>query len=169
MGLFNKNISLKMRSEAVSLGLCDKWQEEWTSQTTKEEMIEKFIRGQDFCIKHDWPSVSQIKKYGKGLINRYGVYADEKFVSDSPTTIAMGSCDGSIYADKHDVRVVYLRHKSKIKIEARGESRVFISIYDDSHADIKCYENAKVFVYRYGGTVKANGDVKVRQRDVNNE
>lgn len=65
MGLFNKNISLKMKNEAVSLGLCDKWQEEWTAQTTKEEMIEKFIRGQDFCIKHDWPSVSQIKKMVK--------------------------------------------------------------------------------------------------------
>jgi|GEM_PF-5422063 len=26
---------------------------------------------------------------------------------------------------------------------------------------------AKVFVYRYGGTVEANGDVKIRQQNVN--
>lgn len=79
----------------------------------------------------------------------------------------MGSCDGSVYADKHNVRVVYLRHKSRIKFDAKGESRVFVSMYDESFADIECQGDAKVFVYLYGGKVKANGNVMVRQRNMN--
>ena len=50
--IFRKNLSDKMKEEAVSLGLCAQWTAEWKDNSSKDEMVDKFVTGIDFCIKH---------------------------------------------------------------------------------------------------------------------
>lgn len=166
MGIFKQDLSKRMKKEAISLGLCEKWQNEWIDNTSKDEMAEKFVKGIDFCIKHDWPSAKFIKKNFGDVIHRHGVYVDENFITDSPTTILWGDCDGEIIVGRNETKTAYVKHNSKLRLHAGANSIVFISIYDNAELNITCDKTSKVFVYRYGGSVTyRNGDpVKIRER-----
>lgn len=168
MGIFKKDLSKRMKKEAISLGLCEKWQSEWADKTSKDEMAEKFVRGIDFCIKHDWPSPKFIKKNFGDVMHRHGVYADENFITNSPTTILWGACDGEIIANRNETKTAYVKHNSKLKIYAGANSLVFVCIYDNAELEIACDKTSKVFVYRYGGSVTyREGDpVKIRERTI---
>ena len=72
-----KRLSDRMKNEAVSLGLCAEWTAEWRDGITKDEMAEKYVRGIDFCITHDWPSCDVIKKEFGDVMHNHGVYVDE--------------------------------------------------------------------------------------------
>ena len=72
-----ENLSDKMKNEAVSLGLCAQWTAEWQDNTSKDDMVEKFVRGIDFCIGRNWPLAKDIKKYFGDVIHNHGVYVDE--------------------------------------------------------------------------------------------
>lgn len=166
MGIFKQDLSKRMKKEAISLGLCEKWQNEWTDNTSKDEMAEKFVKGIDFCIKHDWPSAKFIKKNFGNVIHKYGIYVDESFVTDSPTTILWGSCNGEIVAQRNETKTAYVKHNSRLKLFVRENSMAFVSMYDNSELEITCDETSKVFVYRYGGSIKYNDEepVKIRER-----
>ena len=69
-----ENLSDKMKNEAVSLGLCAQWTAEWQDNTSKDDMVEKFVRGIDFCIGRNWPLAKDIKKYFGDVIHNHGVY-----------------------------------------------------------------------------------------------
>lgn len=158
--LKERRLSARMRKEAVGLGLCGKWQEKWTKDTDVDGMLDMFVDGQDFCIKHDWPSVDVLKKYGGGRLRAHGVYADEEFEARNVrTVIAVGGCKGMVTADDRQVTTVYARHGSKVRIEAKGEARVFVMLYDEAGVEVESKDNARVFVYRHGKKTFAMGKV----------
>lgn len=164
--IFSKGLSKRLKGEAVKLGLCEQWQGEWPDGASKDDMAEKFVRGQDFCIKHDWPSVNVIKRYFGDVMHRHGVYADEGcFLSNVPTLIFVGNCEGHVVIDGRHTSTIYVRHTSKVEVKAKGEARVFVSVYDDAVVETEAEEYAKIFVYRHGGSIaKADGDVIVRDK-----
>lgn len=163
--MFRKGLSERLKGEAVKLGLCEQWQGEWPDGASKDEMAEKFVRGQDFCIEHDWPSVKVIKRDFGDVMHRHGVYADEEFdLKDEPTVILVGECEGRLAVGGRHVSTVYVRHRSRLHVKAVGEARVFVSVYDEGVVEAEAGGHAKVFVYRHGGSVgKVEGDVKVRE------
>lgn len=166
MTIFKKDLSKKLKKEAINLGLCEKWQSEWAEKTSKDEMAEKFVRGIDFCIKHDWPSPEFIKKNFGDVIHRHGIYTNEKFITDSPTTILWGDCDGEIVVRRNETKTAYVKHNSKLRLHVGANSIVFVSIYDNAELNITCDKSSKVFVYRYGGSItyRDGEPVKIRER-----
>lgn len=161
-----KYLSSKMKEEAIGLGLCKQWTKEWKDNTSKDGMVQKFVRGIDFCIEHDWPSVQVIKRDFGDVIHNHGVYADESVnISNAPFVVLNGECDAELKYSWTSAGDIYVRHKSKAKICAKDVARVFVSVYDDSSVDIECEEGAKCFVYLYGGSVKSKvGDVILRDK-----
>lgn len=158
-------LSDKMKHEAVTLGLCAQWTAEWHDGTSKDEMVEKFVEGIDFCIQHDWPSVEVMKKSFGDVIHRHGVYADESTsLENPPVAVFNGHCDASVRCRDYAVSNIYVRHKSKVRITAGGQSYVRVNLYDDSEATILCEGSAKCFVYHYGGRLTSEGRVTVRKR-----
>jgi hypothetical protein len=117
---FRKGLSERLKGEAVKLGLCEQWQGEWPDGASKDDMAEKFVRGQDFCIKHDWPSVKVIKRHFGDVIHRHGVYADEEFyISNKPTLILVGKCEGHVVIDAH----VYDLRQAHVEAAHQGRWR----------------------------------------------
>ena len=55
-----REISLALKSEAVSLGLCQEWTSKWNNES-KESLVEKYVKGIDFCIEHNYPSLAFMK------------------------------------------------------------------------------------------------------------
>lgn len=159
-------LSDKMKDEAIKLGLCQQRTKEWKDGTSKDEMVRKFIRGIDFCIEHNWPSVQVIKRDFGDVIHNHGVYADENVVAcNAPIIILNGECVAELEYTWTAAGEVYVRHKSKAKISVRGVARCFVSVYDESEVSVECEEGAKCFIYLYGGHVKSkDGDVIIRDK-----
>lgn len=158
-------LSDKYKQKAIELGLCKEWTDAWKDNSSKAEMLQKFVRGNDFCIKHDFPSVEDLKEDAGELINEYGVYCDQKVLIDNKNFIMLcGKCDADIYVDGI-MCDIYIRHDSEAKIHVQGAGKAFIRMYDRSYADIDTYKYSKAYVYDYcGATVKIDGNVVMRDR-----
>lgn len=161
-----RGLSEKLRGEAVALGLCAQWAAEWADDASGDELVEKFVRGIDFCIEHDWPSVKVMKECFGGVIHAHGVYADENVeCRNAPVAVLNGCCVADISYSGTAAGDVYVRHSSEARVAVHGLARCFVSVYDEGEVSVECDEGAKCFVYLHGGRVrKALGDVVVRDR-----
>lgn len=161
-----KNLSDKMKNEAVSLGLCAQWTAEWKDNSSKDEMVEKFVNGIDFCIGRNWPSTKDMKKYFGDVIHDHGVYVDENVVLENPRiAILNGECVARIDYDWMNSGEIYVRHNSSLYLKVSGLSRVSINLLDNAELHVDCEDGAKCFVYQYAGTVtKASKNVIIRDR-----
>ena len=160
-----KKLSARMKNEAVSLGLCDEWTAEWKDGSSKDEMAEKYVRGIDFCIAHDWPSCDFIKKNFGDVMHNHGVYVDEAVRLHNPGTVILnGHCDATITCDGYAVTNVYVRHKSKLRIICRQLANVRVNVLDNAFVDIDNDMTSKAFVYQYSGSVNASRGTIVRDR-----
>lgn len=171
-----KGLSEKLKQEAVSLGLCREWTEDWDNRSDRDGLVEKFVRGIDFCIAHDWPSVKEMKRGFGGVMQRHGVYADENVeCRNAPFVVLNGCCVADLCYDGTGTGDVYVRHDSECRIKVRGLSRVFVSVYDTGTVNLDCEEGTKCFVYVYGGGIGViRGDVccvtvRDRRKEVRDE
>ena len=162
----NKNLNIALRERARDLGLCDQWYEEWDLNSPKEVLINKYIKGIDFCIKNDYPKLDFIKAVftGQELADN-GIFADCNIVmSNAKSAVLLGKSNGIIRYDGLNTGNVYLRHQSELTIEATGVARVFVEVYEGCRINVVATGIAKVFVYWHGGTVNASGNVTVRDK-----
>lgn len=158
----NMNISEELKNKAVSLGLCPEWTKGW-GKPDKDELCDKYVRGVDFAIEHDYPSLEYMKNHFDGVMQKHGIYASEELSLHNPNmVIANGKCKGTVYFDRFSVGRMYVRHSSSLHINVSDNAKVFISLYDNAKVDIVCSDLAKVYVYRHSGYVKYKGDVAVR-------
>ena len=164
-----KEISLALKSEAVSLGLCQEWTSEWGNES-KDSLVEKYVKGIDFCIEHNYPSLAFMKENFDGVMQKHGVFAMEEVLVFNKKFIDINhSCVGSAKNNSYFDTDGYVRGNSVMDIVALENSSFHISLYDTSILNIRVYDNAKVYVYRYGGTVNVEigGDrVYIREKTV---
>lgn len=162
-----KSVSDRLKAEAIKLGLCNQWQSEW-GNPTKDELCEKYIRGLDFCIKHDFPDLRFMKRHFNGVMQNHGIFVDnnEICLCNQGTVVANGHTTGQAYYDGFSVGQVYVRHQSFIRIIARGNAIVNVRCYDTPKVEVACRDNARVTVIRHDrGHVSASGNVKVINRN----
>lgn len=166
--LFKKDISKELKNKAVKLGLCTEWTEEW-GNPTKDELVDKYVRGIDFCIKHNYPSCEYMKKNFDGVMQKHGVFVDERVDLKNPSmVIANGRTYGKIVYDAYSVGTLYVRHDSDLTIEASDNAFVTIETYDNCTVSVIQRGKAKVFVYNHGGNIQASGKVVVKNRKAPN-
>ena len=141
----------ELRNRAIECGLCAKWQTEWDSNRTPQELIEMWKRGIDFGIAHDFPSNDFIKSnFDRTLLHKNLIFVDEYLnLEDAPSGVYVinGNCRGTLRFRDWNVATIYLRHNSEINIIAEGESKVFVKQYDYSMVAICELEEAVVRVY----------------------
>ena len=81
----------KIKQEAIAHGLCEQWQSELGDPDLKQ-MCRFFHRGQDFCVKEDFPSVETIREY-QGQVEQYGIYTGGGISESQPYVVALGDAD----------------------------------------------------------------------------
>ncbi len=171
MSIFGrKNVSDSLKAEAIKLGLCDQWQAEW-GNPTKDDLCEKYIRGLDFCIEHDFPDISLMKRHFNGVMQNHGIFADDNEIRlfNPGTVIANGRTTGQAFYDEFSVGQVYVRHQSVLRIVARGNAVVNVRCYDTPRVEIVCKDSARVTVIRHDrGFLSVSGNVKVINRNHKN-
>ncbi len=160
-------LNRELRDKAVSLGLCRQWQGDWMESKSQQELIEMYVRGIDFCIEHDYPSVDFIKeRFDARMLRMNRVFVDEEVENTgSGVYVLNGKCTGVLRFDRFDVATVYVRHECEVVIEAEELARVFVRVYEGASVTVSRKDAAKVFVRVYGvdAEVCAGDGVKVRR------
>lgn len=145
-----KELSISLREMARAQGLCDQWYGEWKDNTDVDALLDKFVRGQDFCILNDYPSLEFIRNnFRKEDLHRNHIYVDDdvKLKAESGTYIFLGDCTGSIDVGGFRVTTIYARHNSNLSVHGEGNAKVFISLYEHGNVSPLAYDDAKVRVY----------------------
>ena len=161
------NLSNELKTQAIGLGLCEQWTKAW-GNPNKQELINKFLHGIDFCLKHDYPTNEFIKKnFEKEILHRNNIFVDEDVQKRNARQIVVlqGKCTGTLLYDGMTSADVYVRHDSEVTIDCNRLSKVFISVYDRAKVNVIQHDGASVYVYLHGDNceVKAEGDVMTRR------
>lgn len=147
-----KNVlSVTLREMAREHGLCDEWYEEWQDDTDIDALLDKYIRGYDFCIKHGYPSLDFCRNnFDVDDLHRHNIYLDEAVgidAKDSGYFIFIGNCSGVLHVDGLRVATVYVRHNSRITVKSTGGAIVFVRCYENADATIVKDAISKGFKY----------------------
>lgn len=161
------NLSNELKTQAIGLGLCEQWTNAW-GNPNKQELINKFLHGVDFCIKHDYPTNEFIKKnFEKEILHRNNIFVDEDVQKRNARQIVVlqGRCTGTLLYDGMTSADVYVRHDSEVTIDCNRLSKVFVSVYDRAKVNVIQNDGASVYVYLHGDEceVKSEGDVMMRR------
>ena len=160
------NVSEMLKKEAMKNGLCGAWTDSWGTPT-KEQLVDMYITGLDFCILHNYPSNQYIKEHFGEIAEDKGVFTDTKVdVTNPDIAILNGNCTGQIVLSGYVSRDIHVRHNSKVKIVVRDFAKAFVRVYDDAHAIIESQSNKRSFLYKKGGTATISGNVLVRNYEL---
>lgn len=157
-----------LRRELDEMEFCEKFQELWRDDFTREELVGLYKRGIEYCVEHDWPDNGFIKEnFDKELLRKCKVFVDDDFGNIDGSTgvyVINGASSGELTFDAFDTATIYIRQASDIVINAKVLSRVFIDLYDNASAVIKQSDNASVFVYKRskGAKLVTEGKVTIR-------
>ena len=134
----NEELSISLREIARSqkTPLCDEWYNEWKDNTSIDELLEKYIKGFDFAVKNDYPSLEFCRKmFDKNDLHRHNIYLDENVNIEDANNgyyVFIGNSKGDIIIDGFKAVTIYVRHDSNINVRAFNGAIVTVFYYDSS-------------------------------------
>ena len=128
--------SRRLKKDAIKVGLCDEWTENWGDEDVAS-LCSKFVRGIDFCIKHNYPSMKQLDKF-KGLSEKYGVITNQAVSMDTELDFYVfnGDCSGVVKVPDWGVVRLYIRHSCSLIVELGDNSICHIDLHDEAKVQI---------------------------------
>ena len=162
-----KELSKTLFNQAVSLGLCEGWTNNW-GNPNRQGLIDKWLHGIDFAIIHGYPTNNFIKEnFDKELLHKNNIFIDENVHTRNINQIAVlnGNCRGTLLFDGFSCCDIYVRHDSDVTIDCSKFSKVFINVYDKAKVHIIQKDIATVYVYMHGEdcSIDTEGDVMMRK------
>ena len=163
---------VQLKADGVSKGLCEQWQKKLTNASGIKRLSELFIRGIDFCISEDFPTLEFMRENFKGKCERHGIFIDHDLKSEEnlPHTVLNGDCTAHLSYDKYSVSQIYARHNSKVKVIVKDHARITIDAFDNSLIEVETLsDRCKVFVSVYGNAKVQSKGAKVTINKKNKE
>ena len=163
----DKDLSRTLLNQAVALGLCQQWTQEWGAPN-QQELIDKYLHGIDFCIDKGYPTNAFIKEhFDKEILHRNNIFVDEDVQKRNMnhTAVLNGSCKGTLLFDGFSICDLYVRHDSEVTIDCSQYCKIFINVYDRAKVNVIQRGIASVYVYIHGEdcVVETEGDVLQRK------
>lgn len=161
-------VSEELKQKAIKLDLCPEWTADW-KQPDLGGLCDMFISGQDFCIKHDYPSTEYIKENFGKVAEDHGIFVDTEIDLTNPNTaILMGATKGNITLSGFVSRDIYVRHDSEVIVTIKDSAKAFIRVFNNARVTVDNQTNGKVFVYKYTdgftGKIFTNENVMIREK-----
>lgn len=137
--------------QALDLGICEKYREQWVQAHDLPSLCHYFHYGQDFCIKHNFPSVEFLEKY-QGQIEQFGIYTGSGNSIDQREVVALGNANINVVATA--ATSITVRHNATVHVQVFGKTLCYISAHDNckviiDHRDL----NSRVCMSYWGGNI----------------
>lgn len=146
-------LNRQLKQDGIAVGLCSQYQGLLDRSDTVEKMVRLFIRGIDFCIKNDYPTLEFMRKNFKGKSEPYGGYVDDEITGlrNAPDVVLNGECKAMLEYDEYSVSRIYIRHSSQAAVNVSDHAIVTIDAFDSSHLVVAVAGgDAQVLVNKYG-------------------
>ena len=138
--------------EARRKGICDEWHRDLMVLNDKDDMLDMYIRGIDFCLSNDYPDNDFIRAHFKGTMETHGIYLDDRVNLTNPERcVALGDTHGSIHVSGYAVTEVFAKHDARLSVTADDHAFVMVDVFDRSEVTVSARDAAKICVNRYGG------------------
>ncbi len=139
---------------AKNKGICEDWFNELLNTEDKGRLIQMYLKGIDFCLSNEYPSLSFIRENFVGAMEPYGVFLDEEIKAKNYRhVVALGNCNGTAAYTGFEVGQVFAKHNAKLTVTAKENSFVMIDVFDNAEVEVIASDNAKICVNHYGGRV----------------
>lgn len=145
-----RELNIALREMARDAGLCERWYSDWSDDDTLDECFDRFVRGHDFCVEKDWPSLEFSRRsFDKEDLHRHNIYLDDDVDIENAENgyyVFLGDSKVTLHVTGFKAVTVYCRHDSKVDVEASDGARVFVFYYDRSTGNCRSdeYSNIKM-------------------------
>lgn len=158
-------VSEELKNKAISLGLCQQWQSEWGS-LTKDQLVELYLRGIHWSMERAYPSVRYINEHFSDLLLDNNIFTEgDHFLLHEYKAVGRGTSRLSVMYDMYDAGDLYVGDDAECEIMAHDGAIVTIHLYQGAKLTVvRCEDNAKIYVYQYGGGVDiqhSNGNIQI--------
>lgn len=154
-------INKELASIAKKLDICKPSYEMLNKAESKDAMMQMFVKGIDFCLANDFPSVEYLEKHGEGITEKYGVHVNKTVECiNSPFTVLLGESKAVISNNEYSFSQLFIKHQSSVDIELTDNSFTVIDVFDDSVLIGTASGNSRVLINKYG-----NPSINVQQKD----
>lgn len=152
-------VNKRLARDAKKKGICEEWFTLLLQTEDKRELIKMYLDGIDFCLSNEYPSNDYIRRHFVGTCEAFGIFLDEAITAENcQHVIALGGCEGTATYDGWNVGQVFVKHQSRLKVLATGNSFVVVDVFDETAVEVEARDNAKVCVNQYGGTLTTTTD-----------
>lgn len=161
-----KSLNKTLRDEAISLGLCAKWQRMWKDGWDRQELISRYKEGIDFCIKNNFPSNSFIKKnVDRDQLRRNAFLVDDEWsLLNQRCVVMLGDSRSNIRYNGWNPGTVYIRHSSKANIVAKNMAFVIVHLFDEASIECNAEDKASIVVLRHSlntNVISGTGSIRI--------
>ncbi len=152
----------QLKQDGIAKGLCRLWQMKLKSGLDVAELSDLYIRGIDFCISEDYPTIDFLRDNFKGKCEPYGIYIDDEVTgaNNIKNAVFNGNCKAMLEYDGFSVSNIYARHNTQASVNVSENALVTIDAFDNSRLVVAVSGNSAIaFVNLYGNaSVEAIGD-----------
>ena len=160
-------LSYTLKEEAVLLGLCKEWKDDWKDNTSQQGLINKYFKGLDFPMKYHWPSNKFIKEHFEiGILRKNNILVDDKRSLLNPKeAVILGHTDATVRVNGSNNSSIYVRDNSRVEIIVRNSAFVIVHLFEKAHINVKAFDNPNVLVLKHSDDVSiaSIGSIKIKE------
>lgn len=147
----------QLRKDGTEKGLCRLWQMKLRGNLDTEALVRLYIKGIDFCICEDYPTLDFLRAHFKGNSEPYGVYIDEDMptLANKADLVLNGACRGMLEYDGYIVSRLYVRHTSEAAVNVSDHAILTIDVFNHAKVHLSVVgDDASVILNVYGSTAQ---------------
>ena len=146
-------IGKKLARLAKKKGICKEWYKELQEIDNHDILIQKYLKGIDFCISNDFPSNDFIRENFSGKMESHGVCLDTMFsIVNMRKVVALGASEGTIEVSSFNTCEIFVKHDSKVEIIVRDNAFAVVDLFDNSLVKVTASGSCKVLINKYIGS-----------------
>lgn len=159
-------LNQKMKIGALKSGLCNQWASEWGDELSQDELVEKYRKGINFCVKNWFPSNEDVRAFfDKKLLAKHHVWIDNDNVYDGDfdgAGVLIDECYGEMHFGGFNTPTIYVMGNSEVRITSCQHAYVFVHVYGNANVVAEQLGSGRITVKRHScdASVFRVGDVK---------
>lgn len=148
---FNK-LKKELATQANSKDICKEWLDRINSATSKNDLLQMYVDGIDFCLSTNYPGHSILDTHFKNEMKDFGMFLNQrKNLVNDRKVICHGNSELRFKADNYAVSQLFLKDKTKAVVTVRDRAFVMIDVFDEVDLSIQANDYSKVCVNLYKG------------------